>query len=90
MNSKLNAFSFFLMTAPGPRAMASRFKIGDRVIHKSNPLNNVARRRAGVVTQVIYKENSRGHKQPFVEIKFDIGKRSEVFMSTRVAHETTN
>ena len=78
------------MTAPGPRAMAPRFKIGDRVIHKSNPMNNVARRRAGVVTQVMYKANSRGHKQPFVEVKFDQSQRSEVFMSTRVTHESIN
>ena len=76
------------MTAPGPRAMAPRFKIGDRVIHRSNPMNNVARRRAGVVTQVIYKANSRGYKQPFVEIKFDHSQRPETFMSMRVIHET--
>tara|TARA_R100001086_G_scaffold1071_2_gene632 strand:+ start:1977 stop:2213 length:237 start_codon:yes stop_codon:yes gene_type:complete len=76
------------MTKPGPRATAPRFKVGDRVLHKSNPMNNVARCRAGVVTQVMYKKNSRGHKQPFVEIKFDHSQRPEIFMSIRVMHET--
>ena len=78
------------MTKPGPRATAPRFKVGDRVLHKSNPINHVQRHRAGVVTQVIYKTNSRGHKQPFVEIKFDKSQVPEVIMTTRVVHEATD
>jgi len=67
-----------------------RFKVGDRVIHKSNPFSTREghhRIRHGRVTRTFYKTNKRGAKQPCVEIMMDETGRREEYMACRVEFE---
>ena len=68
----------------------SKYQVGDRVIHKSNPFSGHRRERHGAVVKVIYKKNARGARFPWFEIKFDNSDRTETFMGSRIAPESTN
>ena len=68
----------------------SKYNVGDRVIHKSNPFSGHRRERHGEIVKIIYKKNSRGSRFPWFEIKFDCSDRTETFMASRIAPEPTN
>ena len=67
-----------------------KYKVGDRVIHKSNPFSGHRRERHGSVVNVIHKTNARGARFPWFEIKFDGSERTETFMASRIAPEEPN
>jgi hypothetical protein len=67
-----------------------KYAVGDRVIHKSNPFSGHCRERHGVITEIIYKKNTRGARFPWFEIKFDSSERTELFMASRIALEESN
>jgi hypothetical protein len=77
------------MASPGRYASKPRFKVGDRVVHKSNQfdtLNTQRHRRSGIVTDIIYRINKRGASTPFVEVEFDQSSCKEIFMAARLDH----
>jgi hypothetical protein len=69
-----------------------RFKIGDRIIHKTNPFSNGTnpsnrKVRHGVVKDIVYKINARGAKHPYITVQFDGSTRTETYLSSRIELE---